>query len=341
MKPQEFHRDLEKGKIHPLYYFHGPERGLIHEAVRRIEEKALNPATREFNRELIDAGEESSASILEKLHTLPLRSPWRLVIIRQADIVCKKEAAALISYLENPNPSTCAVFVGEKADLRLKFFQTLEKKGAVVAFYPPSPRETLEWLSVAAQQMGHLLSEEAAAFLVELTGPGLQDLKGEIEKIAASLPNGQKIGIEDIEKLTEDTRKESPFELPKALGQMDIKEALKRFQKNWQQGDSPTLLLSLIVRHFRNLHRAQEMRKKGASAREIEAALHIPPRQAADFWEQVRNLPPLFWRGAWETSLEADRTLKSSRGDRELIFEEYLWRLQALAGRKGVRAGRG
>ena len=340
MRPQEFHRDLERGKIHPLYYFYGSEKGLIGEAVTRIEEKALNPATREFNRELIDAGEEQISSILEKIHTLPIRSLWRLVVIRQADNAWKRDAAALLSYFENPNPSTCVVFTGEKVDLRVKFFQVLEKKGAVVAFYPPSPKEILDWVRVLAQRSGHPLSEETAAYLLDLVGPSLQGLNGEIQKIAASLQKGQKIEFADVEKLTEDTRMEGPFELPKAIGRLNLKEALRLFQKNWQQGDPPPLLLSLILRHLRSLHRAQEMRKKGLSDREIEANLHILPRQAADFWKQVRNVPPHFWEDTWKASLYADRALKSSRGDKGLLFEEYLWNLQAVVERKGLLEGR-
>ncbi len=340
MKPQEFYRELERNKIRPFYYFYGPERGLISEAIHRIGEKILNPLTREFNREIINAEGESSSSVLEKLHTLPLRSAWRLLIIRQADVAWKKDAAVLISYLENPNPSTCAIFTGEKADLRLKFFQMLEKKGAVVAFYSPSADEIFGWMLTAARQFGHSLSEEAGVLLLERIGPSLQDLKGEIQKIAASLQEGQEINLAEVEKLTEDNRRESPFELPKAIGRLDFKDALSLFQKNRQQGDSPTLLLSLVLRHLRNLYRAQEMRKKGVSDREIEKDLRILPRQANDFWEQVRRIPAHFWEEAWKVSMQVDRMLKSSRGEKELLFEEYLWRLSALAERKGLKGGR-
>jgi DNA polymerase-3 subunit delta len=334
MRLQDFHLDLERGNILPLYYFYGPERSLLNEALSRIEGKILNPATREFNREIVDGEEGGLQTILDKIHTLPLGSSRRLVVIRQADGMWKKPPSALLSYLEDPNPATCAVFVGEKADLRTRFFQTLEKKGAAVAFYPPSSPEILRWLRGQAQQAGHSLSEDAAVLLLELVGPNLQDLKGEIQKINSSLQKGQKIEAAHIEKLTENTRWESPFELPRAIGRLDLKKTLGLFRKAWQQGDSPSLLLALILRHLRMVCKARELREKGLPPREIENRLHIHPREAAGFWEQVRKLTPLFGEEAWKLSLETDRALKSSRGDKEMLLEDYLWNLQHLGSRK-------
>jgi DNA polymerase-3 subunit delta len=334
MKVQDFHFNLERGNILPLYYFYGPEKGLLNEALSRIEEKILNPTTREFNREIVDAEEEEWQTISDKIHTMPLGASRRLVIIRQAEGIWKKPASVLISYFEDPIPSTCAVFVGEKADLRMKFFQSLEKKGAAVGFYPPSDQEILRWLRGQAQQAGHTLSEDAASLLLELVGPNLQDLKAEIQKINSSLREGKKIEAADIEKLTENTRSESPFELPRAIGRFDLKRTLGLFRKTWQQGDAPPLLMALILRNLRMIRKAQGLKAKGLPSREIENRLHIHPREAPGFWEQVRKTPPHFWEDAWRLSLETDRGLKSSRGDKEMVMEEYLWSFYRL-GKRG------
>ena len=321
----------------PLYYFYGPEKSLIREALSRIEEKILHPTTREFNREIVDAEETEIQTILDKIHTLPLGDSRRLVVIRQGDGIWKKPSSALLSYLESPTLSACAVFVGEKADLRTKFFQTLEKKGATVAFYPPSAPEILRGLKVLAQQAGQALSEDAAFLLLEMVGPNLQDLHAEIQKICASLPRGRRIEAADIEKLTENTRWESPFELPKAIGRLDLKRVLGLFRKALEQGEPPSLLLALILRHLRMLRKAQEWKRNGLSPREIESRLHIHPREAAGFWEQVRTIPPLFWGKVWKISMETDRALKSSRGDKEMLLEEYLWSLHRLGRQKKPR----
>jgi hypothetical protein len=62
---------------------------------------------------------------------------WRIIRWRTRP---GKNPQPFLDYFQSPNPQTCAVFIGERADLRTKFFQALEKKGIVVPFYPPLKR---------------------------------------------------------------------------------------------------------------------------------------------------------------------------------------------------------
>ncbi|MDH4267208.1 MAG: hypothetical protein OEW45_16380, partial [Deltaproteobacteria bacterium] len=105
MKSQELFQEIDGGKILPLYYFFGPENWLIEEALNKIKKKALNSATLDFNREVLDAEENSPEVILESLQAFPLNSPRRLVVIRQADVVWTKSPAPYFDYFADPNPS--------------------------------------------------------------------------------------------------------------------------------------------------------------------------------------------------------------------------------------------
>ncbi len=129
MKAQDFFHHLERGNLLPLYYFYGTERGLIDEALDRVEEKAIAPPTRDFNLKIFDAKEDPEETILDSLQVFPVRSPRTLIVIHQADSILRKESSPYTGYFSNPNPLTCLVFVGEKVDLRTKFFQALEKRG--------------------------------------------------------------------------------------------------------------------------------------------------------------------------------------------------------------------
>jgi len=327
MKAQEFFQEIEEGKILPFYYFYGPEKWLLEEALRQIKQKALNPATLDFNLAVFDAPQESAEVILDSLRVFPLNSPRRLVVIRQADTVWTKEADSYLEYFLNPNPSACAIFLGEKADLRLKFFQALEKKGAVVAFYHLPEREAGRWLRRQAEQLGYTLSPEALSLLLERVGPHLRELQGELQKLTLLTKAKKQIQEEDVLNLTDDVREETPFELSRAVGHFAMKKTFHLLRKNLQQGDSPLLLLSLVIRHLRLLRKAQELRVKGHSRREVEAKLKILPSRAEDFWQQVEKFPPAAMEEAWPLTWEADKALKSSRSDKGLILEKYLWDL--------------
>ena len=334
MKPQEFIQKIEQGIILPLYYFGGPETWLIEEALRRVEEKSLAPATRDFNRTVFNAEVDSSETILAGLQVFPVHSPRRVVVIRQADFTWKKNPTAYIEYFQEPNPQTCAVFIGEKADLRTKFFQALEEKGAVLSFYPPYEKDLFSWVHSQAQQMGHPISEGAIAVLLDRVGPSLQEVRLELQKLVLGKRPGQRIEEDDVLTLTGDVRSESPFELARAIGHLDLRATFHLLQKNLQQGESPVLLLSLITRQLRILRKAKDLRAQGLSKKEIETRLKILPRRGEDLWKQADKFSPSVLERLWRITLMADHGLKSSRSDKGLLLEEYLWNLHLLHSEK-------
>jgi DNA polymerase-3 subunit delta len=335
MNASDFFREIRKGPLLPFYYFWGPERWLIDEALKKIEERALSPATRDFNREVLDAPETSAESLLASLQSFPVRSPRRLVIIRQADPLWKKTPLPFVDYFQDPNPQTCAVFIGEKADLRAKFFQALEKKGAVIPFYPPFEKDLHRWVQTQSEQLGCSIAEGAAHLLVERIGSNLQEIRTELEKLTLGKASRKRIEEEDILALTEDTRSESPFELPQAVGRRNAREALRLLHKNLQQGEPPVLLFSLMVRHLRLLQRAKNLRAEGLSKKEVEGKIRIHPRHAEEFWRQTEKLSPSLMVWLWKVTLKADQRLKSSRADKGLLLEDYL--LTLLGDSRGAR----
>jgi DNA polymerase-3 subunit delta len=326
MKFPEILGEIRQGKILPLYYFWGPEKWWIDEILGEIERKTLVPATRDFNREVLDAEEVAAEHILASFQVFPVRSPWRLVIVRQADGTWKKNPDPFIDYFQNPNPRTCAVFLGERADLRVRFFQSLEKNGIVLSFYPPPEKYFPQWVRNQCEQMGHPISGPAIALLLERIGPSLQDIHGELQKIILAKERGSRIEEEDVLALTGDARNENPFDFPRALRRLDPKESLRLLRKNLQQGESPVFLFSQVVRQLRLIQRAKELRAEGLSKREVEGKLRIFPRLAGDFWSQVEKFAPGELHQLWPLTLKTDQSLKLSRSDKGILLEEYILR---------------
>ncbi len=340
MKFQDLFQEIERGKILPLYYLYGPEKWLIDEAVGQIKKKILSPSTADFNYQAFDGTSDSAEAILESLQVFPVQSPRRLVLVRQADTLGKEQSDAFKEYLEDPNPSTCAIFLGEKADLRTQFFQRLERKGAVISFYPLPERELFRWVGRKVEELGGQISEEGLSALIDQVGPSLQDLYLEIQKLI--LPVGRrKIQREDVEALTDDTCFSSPFELPRAVVYGNLSVILRRVRKNLQQGDPPLLLFSLVIRQIRRIQKAKEMRAAGGSKKEIEGKLKILPRNAEDFWVQAERFPSSDFAGLWWSSLETDQGLKTSRLDKGLQLERFLFNLYFLLHGPNRHHGRG
>ncbi len=327
MKAQDLFQDIRRGKIEPLYYFYGPERWFIKNVLERIRERVLTPATQDLNQQVFDAGEDSPDIILAALEIFPIASPQRMVVIHNADAIWKQHSAIFIHYFENLNPSTCAIFIGEKADSRAKFFRILAEKGKLVAFYPLSEREQTQWIRSQAKQLGNPITNEAITMLLERVGSSSAELNLELEKISLRKKRGQSIEEEDVVEMTGITRTETPFDLSRALGRTDWRYTVRLLHRNLEQGESPLFLLALVLRQLRLIWRAMEMQKTGCLKKEIESQLRIHPRTAHDFWKQVEDFPLSTLRELWPLTQKIDEALKSSRAPRGLLLERYLWDL--------------
>jgi DNA polymerase III subunit delta len=322
MKSQEFFRDMERGNILPLYYFYGPEKWLVEEAVTRIQEKALNPGALDFNWSKFDAEEDGAEDIIAALQALPIRSPLRVVLIRHPEALWTREL--FLDYLEDPNPLTCAIFLGEKADLRNRFFHLLEKKGAAVSFYSLYEKELISWIADRAGKLGHSISHEANLLLVERVGSNLKELSLELQKLILGKEKKERIEEDDVLAATSDTGPENLFDLPWSVGCVPFAETARILQKTLQQGEPPLLLFSLLIRQLRMIRRAQELKQQGCTKNQVEAKLRILPRRKDDFWKQVEKFSPAALDQLWSLNFEMDQELKTARGDKNLLLEKYL-----------------
>src|SRR3989304_8019911 len=142
MNYSELIKNIEKGKIEPLYLFYGEEGFLIDEAVKKIVSVIVEPSNRDFNLEFLRGGETSCEEIISKAQTLPFMGEKRVVIVKDIDEIKASGAERLMEYCSNPSPSTCLIFTANKIDGRNKLHTTLSKNGITVQFNRLTKRDT-------------------------------------------------------------------------------------------------------------------------------------------------------------------------------------------------------
>src|SRR3972149_5818366 len=110
MRWDKFLQDIEKGKPRPFYLFCGDEELLIAEALSKLKRKLVPPAFEDWNCQTFHTDDTDPEDVLVAARTLPLFSPWRMVVVKDCQRL--KEVAAqraILSYLLEPCPSTCFV----------------------------------------------------------------------------------------------------------------------------------------------------------------------------------------------------------------------------------------
>ena len=254
----EFITQLDRGKIGPVYLLTGDETFLIQSALARLLERAIEPGARDFNYTVLDGEDAVADSVLNASQTLPFASPRRLVILKNTDALPAAEANQLTNYLSDPSPFTCLIFVARRFDARRTFFQALTRTHPVVECRPLPEGQLPAWIRQQAHSMGHRISDEATAFLIEQIGSDLSKLHNEIVK--ASLIAGEKTLLSEgiIQQVCGASGQwfipdllEATFERKRAAAMAVLKNLI-------ECGEPPLVILSALARQLRQIMRVKQ-----------------------------------------------------------------------------------
>lgn len=248
MKVREFKKHLTSGRVAPVYFFHGPERVLMEEALRSLKSVLLPPGLEPLNQHLLNAESSDAEEVVLQCETLPLFSDQRMVVVQ--DVEHWRVPEPLLEYLNRPCPSTCLVLVARKVDSRKKLFSVLKKK-AVEVLFDITPGEMSEWIRQAAAVLKLSLSPAAVRYLKEQSGGDLSQVRNELEKISLLYPEQELLDIREIEPVLTGQDTHTVFEWLDAISKRDVERALVLLGHLLDAGEAPLALLALLAGRFR------------------------------------------------------------------------------------------
>lgn len=324
MKPDEFERDIREGDIGPLYYVYGDEPYLVERGVKRLLERAVSPDFREFNLTVFYGGEAKGDEIIEAAQTLPMFAERRVVLVRKSGALSAAALEMLAGYVQDPVPSTCLVFQGEKIDQRKKFFVELKKNGSLVEYKRPYENQLGPFIREEAAAHGKRLEPAAIELLAYFVGNNLQDLATQVEKIALYVGSREHVRVDDVKAVASDTKVDSVFDLANALGEKNLDKALRTLQTILRDGEAPLMVLAMMTRHFRQLWRVRELVDRKVPSQEISKAAGIHPYFIRGVMAQAGGYAPSAFRTIFERFFATDLALKTSGGKAVDLLERLV-----------------
>lgn len=332
---------IERGELDPIYCLHGAERFLVDRCLTSIRKAILGTASAaaSFNADFFELKESNINAVLAAARTLPLFATGplkrRLVVAKGVDEVKAEQLEPLIAYVADPNPASCLVLIGDKIDTRFKVFTSLRKAGYLHDFPSLRDRELGAWITREAKVRKVALDADAASALAEIAGPDLGRLSQALEQLTLYVGDGQRIRLDDVETLIAETRQRGVFELTKAIGDGDVVRSL-RLLANMLRNREPALRIQfMLLRQMRQIWRAKELAAAGAPRNEIASAVGIAPFFLDDVLMPARRMSTAALERSFERLYRADKTLKSSRVDPDLILSKLVQELALdAAGRK-------
>ncbi|MCY4568835.1 MAG: DNA polymerase III subunit delta [Candidatus Poribacteria bacterium] len=106
-------REIQAGKVLPVYLLCGEESFLIEGTLKQILEHLLPPETRDFNLTFLEGTDITTREILSQVDLYPAMSKWRVVVVRDAPFFKAQQRTTPIMLLRNAfkiettNPQKC------------------------------------------------------------------------------------------------------------------------------------------------------------------------------------------------------------------------------------------
>lgn len=331
MTPDALASELASGRLRPVYLIAGAEPLLREDALRALEEHALEPGTRDFNFDRLDGASLSAGELLDAVRALPVLAPRRLVVVRDPE-GRRRNAAALGEALSTAIPELLArseldvilAVVAAKLDRRARFVKACAEPAVLVACDPPKGAKAVQaFITEEAARQGITLASGSARALANRVGPHLLLLRQELAK-AALYADGGAVTPAHVDELASETADAPIWDLTDAIGGGALSDALPVLARMQAAGAPGPVLLGSLASHFRKLAR---VRTGGAVAGHPFAVKKLE--------EQARRYTAPQLRGCLAAIHDADEALKGRGGlSQEIVLERLVL---TLAGATGAR----
>lgn len=289
-KAKKIIEGIKNKDLKPIYFLMGDEPYYIDGIAKYIEDTVLLEDEKGFNQMVLYGRDVTVEDIVSNAKRYPMMSEKQVVIVKEAQDL-SRTIENLVSYVENPQPSTILVicFKYKTLDKRKKLSKLIEKNGILFESKKLYESQMPDWIRRVLAGKGHTITPKAAIMLVEFLGNDMSKVNNELEKLQLIIGPGEQITAQHIEDNIGISKDFNNFELQNAIGSKDIKKAFTIIQYFSQNPKSHPIVLtiSLLYSFFSKLLKYHALTDKSKAPKE----LGVSPYFIKDYQVAARNYP--------------------------------------------------
>jgi len=230
------------------YIFLGPELGKKQDAVDAVRKNYPDAEESVFY-----AGETSVSVITDTLQNISLFAESRIVIVKNAELIKKKDDADhLVSCIKSAKEPYALILLSDEIRLAAGLDDAVPKANKQI-FYEMFEREKSEWVRQFFRREGLNIDNDGIAIILELVENNTAALRNECSRLISFLPRGKPVNSEDIEKWLSHNREESAFTLFSRIACGDLSKALESVSVMLAAKESAQGILAGLAWCFRKL----------------------------------------------------------------------------------------
>ncbi len=334
---ENFIKEIESKKPRRVYYLYGPERYLINYYLQEAEDNLLDEKIEAINFDKISFQNESISSIINNANTSPFFGQEKLLIVKDTDFLSKekqlpaKERALLEEYINNPNPSSILIFVGEdelKNAARNKLAQVFKKSAQtrLVESKILEGKALRDWLEKELIRLDLKVSRDLFENLFMIGEQGLYPLKNELDKLSLTSFTGQ-ISLDQVEDLIIRPVEGKIFDLLDAIIEGKGQRALDLLDDYLAAREHPALLRAMLVTSFRRMIMIKDALDQGL----VKPVYRKYLDTSSDFLidktaRQVKNVSQEEILDLYEDLYEMEFQTRNSKQTEENLMKDFIIR---------------
>lgn len=265
----------------------GADEILAAEAVRAAVDEAVGEADRAEVLDEFSGDDYTLEDLLLSASTLPMLATHRVVVARGLSRFGTAELFPLISWLDDPCPTTDLILEWDAGRVPRALAEAAEAAGAhrIASDVPGGARNRRTWLSERLAEAPVQLDARAQACIGDHLGEDLSRLGSVIETLEAAYGAGARLAPDDVLPYLGAEGDVPPWELTDAIDRGDVRAALAALQRMWTAGRHPLAVTAFVTNHITRMARLDG----AGAANEKEAASVLglrgstfPARKAMD-----------------------------------------------------------
>ncbi|HEY3134206.1 MAG TPA: DNA polymerase III subunit delta [Gemmatimonadaceae bacterium] len=217
---------IKRRSFDGAYYIYGEDEYQKDDAIRQLVESAIDPALRDFNLDIRRASELDPEALGVLLSTPPMMADRRVIVLRDVGALRKEARRVLDDYLKTPATDLLLIMTagnGSKVD------NPLSATSTPLQFDPLTGDRVPKWIAHhASTTLGLRITESAAELLQAAVGSDLQQLSGELDKLASFVEGrDQEIGEDAVAAVVGVRRGETLSDLLDAVADRNAARAVE------------------------------------------------------------------------------------------------------------------
>ena len=233
-----------------VYIFLGPEIGKKQDAVDEIRKKKSGGMSEET---VFYAGETPAARIADAVLNRSLFADHHLFIIKNADLIKKKEDIALIeSCVSSSDSEVTLIFLSDEYKLAAGLDALASGENRKI-FYEMFESEKGGWVRSFFQREGRSIDQDGVDAILEMVENNTDALRRECSRLILFLPADRPVRAADVEQWLSHSREESAFTLFSRIAAGDLSKSIESLHTLLAAKETAPGILAGLAWCFRKL----------------------------------------------------------------------------------------